>query len=91
MHYMALILPMDEAIPRAESVPSDRAFRLTRVRSRRRSNAAFIDINSIIRGALLIGSNDGEAGDEFFVFDLLDEDMWWRMKSIRLASKVQLS
>jgi hypothetical protein len=91
MCYMALILPLDEAIPRAESVPSDRNFRLTRVRSRRRSDAAFIDINSIVRGALLINSTDGEASDEFIVFDMLDEDMWWRMKSIRLTSKVRLS
>ena len=91
MHYMALILPLDEAIPRAESVPSDRDLRFTRVRSRRRSDAAFININSIIRGALLISSNDGEASDEFIVFDTLDEDMWWRMKSIKLTSKVGLS
>ena len=88
---MALILPLDEAIPRAELVLSDRDFRFTRVRSHRRSDAAFIDINSIVRGALLINSNDGEASDEFIVFDVLDEDMWWRMKSIRLTSKVRLS
>lgn len=90
IRYMALILPLDEAIPRAESVPSDQDFQLTRVRSRRRSNAAFIDVNSVVRGALLVNSNDGEASDEFIVFDMLDEDMWWQMKSIRLATNVQL-
>lgn len=88
--YMAVILPFDERIPHADRVPSDKILRFTRIRSRHRSHAAFIDINSIVRGVVLVPSNDNDAGDEYLVFDILDEDIWWRMKSIRLATNVKL-
>lgn len=88
---MALILPMDESIPRAERVASDRVLRFARVRSRPKSKAAFIDIDSIVRGIVVVPSNDNEVGDEYLIFDVLDEDIWWRMKSTRLATNVRLT
>lgn len=90
---MALILPMDQHIPRSDRVATDRHFRFTRVRSRPRLKSAFIDVESIIRGALLVPSNDGETdviNDEYLVFDVVDQDMWWRMKKVELLTSVRL-
>jgi hypothetical protein len=88
--YMALILPMDASIPRAERVASDHILRFTHVHSRPRTKATFIDINSIVRGILVVPSNDNEVGNEYLIFDVLDEDLWWRMRSSRLTTDVRL-
>jgi len=84
--HMALIMPMDERIPRNERVQSDKVFRFRRVRARHISKTAFIDVESIVWGAVLVKANDSENHDEFISFDVIDEDMWWRMKSVMLAS-----
>ena len=86
--YMALILPFDETIPRVN--PTNQVFRFTHVRSRHRSKSAFIDINSIVWGALLVNSNDSAAGDEYLLFDVLDEDFWYRMKSAKFVTTIHL-
>lgn len=89
--HMALIMPMDERIPRDERVQSDKTFRFRRVRARHISDTAFIDVESIVRGAILVKASDSENHDEFIPFDVIDEDMWWRMKSAKLTSRpVQL-
>jgi hypothetical protein len=39
---------------------------------------------------VLTPAHDIEYGDEFLVFDQLDEDLWMRKKSMTLALSVQL-
>ncbi|KAF8871312.1 hypothetical protein CPB84DRAFT_1903942 [Gymnopilus junonius] len=83
VQYLALILPFDVPIPRIEQPRGDQDLQFTR--------ATFIHIESIVRGALLIPAHDSqEYGDEFLVFDQLDEDFWMRMKSLQLAVSLNL-
>lgn len=89
-HHFALILPLDVLIPRSEQPKVDKAFQFTRVRSRPRSNSAFIHVESIVRGAVLIPAHDCAYNDEFLVFDQLDEDFWMRMKSLEFATSINL-
>ena len=84
-HYFALILPFNVPISCIQQSPIDRHFQFTRVRARRRSASAFIGVNSIVRGVVLTPAHDVEYGDEFLLFDQLDEDMWMRKKSMTLA------
>ncbi|KAF8887442.1 hypothetical protein CPB84DRAFT_1816617 [Gymnopilus junonius] len=53
-------------------------------------NSAFIHVESIVRGAVLIPAHDSMYSDEFLVFDQLDEDIWMRMKSLKLAMSINL-
>ena len=91
-YYMALILPIDEPIPLSHINHSrDLKLKQRRLRARHRSKAAFINIELIVRGALLSPAfKEGEQYDEYLVIDVIDEDMWWRMKSVTLANKVKL-
>jgi len=83
---MALIIPMDERILQQEHVALDETFRFSRVRAWHVSASAFIDVESIVRGAVLVKANDMENHDEYISFDVIDEDMWWRMKSVKLVT-----
>ena len=89
-HHLALILPFDVPIPRVEQPQIDREFKFTRVRARHRRHASFIHVESIVRGAVLIPAHDVEFDDEFLVFDQLDEDLWMRMKTIKIALSLNL-
>lgn len=82
-YHMALVLPFD--VPRAAlNRGRDRDLRLTRVHPRARSASIFVDTNSIIRGALL--AEDGSSNEgERFVVDFVDQDMWMRLKTIKLV------
>ena len=61
---------------------------LTRVQSRKRSESAVVDIEAIIHGALLTQEYDHP--DEYFVLDAIDDDFWWRMKSVSLAQNINM-
>jgi len=84
--HMALIIPMDKHIPRQERVALDETFRFSRVCTQHVSASAFIDVESIVCGAVLVKANDTENHDEYISFDVIDEDMWWRMKSVKLVT-----
>lgn len=86
-YYMALILPLDEPIPRHEQSTDDTDLRLTRLRARARKHAIFISVESIVRGALLTRDHDSNFDDEFFLITTIDQDMWWRKKSLNLSSR----
>ncbi|KAF8895008.1 hypothetical protein CPB84DRAFT_1816018 [Gymnopilus junonius] len=73
--HIALILPLDIHIPQSERLRTDKIFHFTR---------------SIVRGAVLIPAHDSMYSDEFLVFDQLDEDIWMRMKSLKLAMSINL-
>jgi hypothetical protein len=84
---MALILPMDRPTLLLNRT-RDRTLRLTRVRSRTRQGSIVVDAETIICGALLTSEHDSPG--EFFVLDTIDDDLWWRMKSVKLAQNVNL-
>jgi len=86
-YYMALILPFDRPIPLLNR-RRDNDLRLTRVRSRKRSESAVVDTETIIRGALLTEEYDHPG--EHFVVDAIDDDFWWRMKSVKLAQNINM-
>ena len=65
-YYMALILPLDRTIPLLNR-RRDKDLRLTRVRSRKKSESVVVDTESIIRGALLTQEYDHP--DEYFILD----------------------
>lgn len=88
--YIALILPYDAPIARADWPQFDRDLKFTRVRACPRSQASFIHVESIVRGAVLIPAHDVQYGDEYLVFDPLDEDLWQRNQSMQLAVSVPL-
>lgn len=83
---LALVLPFD--LPRAqENRRRDSLLSLTRVRPRQES--VIVDVNTIMRGALLSedgGSNCGER----LVVEATDEDMWLCLKSTQLAVHVNI-
>lgn len=79
-HNLALILPMD--VPKTmQNRARDNSLRLTRVQARTRHSSAFVNTNSIIRGALLVKDHASDVA-EFHVVDTIDEDMFIRLKSI---------
>lgn len=86
-YYMALILPFDRPISLLNR-RRDKDLRLTRVRSRKRSESAVVDTETIIREALLTEVYDHP--DEYFVLDVIDDDFWWRMKSVSLAQNINM-
>lgn len=86
-YHMALILPMDR-VTLTRNRARDRTLRLTRVRSRPRYNSIVVDTETFTRGALL--TDDHDSHGEFFVLDTIDDDFWWRMKSVSLAQNVNL-
>uniref|UniRef100_A0A8H8CLW5 Uncharacterized protein n=1 Tax=Psilocybe cubensis TaxID=181762 RepID=A0A8H8CLW5_PSICU len=76
---LALILPLDEPVDQRTNLARrrDKDLEFLRVRARRRTNSAIIDVRSIVRGGLLI-PDFGNDANEFIVMDSLDPDMWWR-------------
>jgi len=84
---MALILPMDRPTLLLNQT-RDCTLRLTHVHSRTRQGSIVVDAETIIRGALLTSEHDSPV--EFFVLDMIDDDLWWQMKSVKLAQNVNL-
>lgn len=76
---LALVWPLDA--PTGPRSRKDKELGLIRVRAVPRVDCEFIPVQSIIRGAMLV--DDPDAADEFFVVDVVDTDMFMRMKSYR--------
>lgn len=87
--HVALVLPFDET-PDRQHHERDEALHFTRVQARHRSKATFIHVQSIVRGAILVKDFEAEHGDEYIVMDVLDADLWWRMKSVSIAQHVKI-
>lgn len=88
----ALILPMDVPVP-VQGRVRDRKLRFRRVIARPYSRSVLIDINTIIRGALLVkdyGAPLETSKSGHIVVESIDADIWWRMKTINLAHNVQI-
>lgn len=87
-YHMALVLPFD--VPRAAmNRRRDNELRFTRVHPRARAKSLFIDTNSIIRGALLAADGLSQEG-EYLVVNFIDQDMWMRLKNIKLINHAQI-
>ncbi|KAJ7248079.1 hypothetical protein C8J57DRAFT_1438022 [Mycena rebaudengoi] len=78
VHAFALIQPMDAGTGQLTS--KDKVLGFYRVRAKPRQNSEFISVHSIIRGALLIPAGDKHR--EFLVVDVVDPDMFLRLKSM---------
>jgi len=50
----------------------------------------FISVESIVQGALLVKDFGAEYGDEYLVIDVVDSDMWLRLKTLALVQRVNL-
>lgn len=76
---LALVQMYDKRIPHANIPASDRYLDMIRVRPQSPKNAQLVFIDSIIRGAMLVSTNDNKDGD-CFVVDSVDTDMFLRLK-----------
>lgn len=77
---IALILPMD--IPAGSRSRKDTHLGLYRVHSRSRSECIFVSARNIVRGALLANAYDQPG--HYFAVDMIDSDMFLRLKEIFL-------
>jgi hypothetical protein len=74
----AFIQPYDSPIGRLTD--KEKELELFRVRAQPRGSPEFVDARSIIRGVLLVPTFEKEG--DFFVFDVLDADLFLRMKEL---------
>jgi len=74
----AFIQPYDSPIGRITD--KEKKLELFRVRAQPRSSAEFVDARSIIRGVLLVPTF--EQNNDYFVFDVLDDDLFIRVREL---------
>jgi len=83
LYRLALVLPLDAPRSRVNRL-RDEQLRLTCVRARSRSSAQVIPADKIVRGGLL--TKDGLSETEYLVIDVIDEDMWRRLKQVDIVT-----
>lgn len=88
LHHLALFLPYDKPNLR-ENRPRDKELRITRLYRRPREASVFIKTNTIVRGGLLV-EDFASAGPEHLVVNFIDQDMWMRLKSIKLVTNAPI-
>jgi hypothetical protein len=89
-HLVSIVLPYDRKLSE-EGNPAlqrtrryrDKDMRFHRVRSRRMKDAVVVFSETILRGALLVLDHTCPYDDELLVVDVVDQDMWLRMKEIK--------
>lgn len=88
-HLVALVLPYDEKLSeqgdtllQRERKRRDKDLRFHRLRARAMKKATVVPAASILRGALLVPDYSCPHQDEYLVVDVVDQDMWLRMKKI---------
>lgn len=89
---MALVLLLDEMVPASENhhIPDKRLW-LTCVQFCHCSDTVFINVETIVwRGLLAYSFRLGEQIDKHLVVDVIDDNMWWRMKLVNLVKRVAL-
>ena len=75
---LALIQPLDAPIHVQRRKDKDLGF--IRVRAKPQQSSEFISVRSIIRGALLVEEFDQKGSGEFLVVDVVDGDMFLRLR-----------
>jgi hypothetical protein len=87
-YLMAIILPFDQSIGGETPAESrrlskrDQDLRFHRCRTRRKADSAVVFARTMVRGALLVPDHGNGYGDEYLAVDVVDADMWLRMKAI---------
>ena len=85
---LALVLPFD--VPKLPANRSrDDALRLTRLCPRRQTETVVINVDTVIRGGLL-APDLASRGGEFLVVDVIDEDMWMRLKDVEFVTRARI-
>lgn len=81
---IAVVQPFGNVYKHLRRKRIDTDFELLRVRQNFRADRQFVSVHTFIRGAVLIPSgditNDGFPSRDFFVFDVLDPDMFLRVR-----------
>lgn len=79
---LALVLPFDSVYTHRNRRRKDIDLELIRLRRNFRVDSQIVSINMFIRGAVLVQSgeetNTGFESQDFFLFDILDPDMFLR-------------
>ncbi|KAF8066566.1 hypothetical protein FPV67DRAFT_1196119 [Lyophyllum atratum] len=87
---LALIQPFAGVYRHRNRTQKDTELELLRLKENLRAECEFVSIHTIIRGAVLVHSgettNDGFRSRDYFLFDVLDADMFLRARSDELAS-----
>ncbi|TFK78375.1 hypothetical protein K466DRAFT_507378, partial [Polyporus arcularius HHB13444] len=78
---LALVQPCDAPLGSSRPSAKDKALGFFPVRAKRRSDAEFISIHSIIRGAVLVPDFASEG--YFLIHDLVDHDIFLRIKQLQ--------
>jgi hypothetical protein len=73
-----LVQPFDAQVPQPST--QEKNFQLFRIRARARTSSCFISATSIIRGVVIIPTYIKEG--DFYVFDLLDDDIFFRVRDL---------
>ena len=79
---LVLVQPFDAPVTSSHK-EKDKDFGLFRVCAEPRKSSEIFPISSIIRGALLVKDFSDETGNDFLVFDLIDGDMFIRIKEMK--------
>ena len=87
-YQLALVLPLDVP-PLERNAQRDRDLRLCRVRPRRRQASIVVNMERVVRGALLTEDLSSEGGEQMVV-EFIDEDFWLRFKSVDLVTRVNM-
>lgn len=74
---LALVQPFDDPV---ESQEKDNDLGLFRVRAKPREKSEIFAVGAIIRGALLV--KDFDSVDDYLVVDIIDGDMYFRVKEM---------
>jgi hypothetical protein len=88
-HLLAIVLPYDEKLSEQGNVTlqrerkrRDKDLRFHRLRACKMKKPTVVFATSILRGALLVPDHSCPHSDEYLVFDVVDQDMWLRMKTM---------
>lgn len=91
VHYhLALVIPYNTPLQEPTQNPAcDMELWLTQLRPRARGSSMFINMNLIIRGALL-ASDPSSRVAECLVVNFVDQDMWMQLKAIELITEAEI-
>ena len=87
---LALVHPFDAPLLRNQSSNlRDHALRIKRLHPQRRLQSVIIDVNTIVCGGLLAPDLESRGG-EHLVIDVIDEDLWKRLKVVEFVTNAWL-